>query len=82
MSNEVWFMKFAPLAVLCPKCGGKVWFGMDYDWPPELGGNYIEDRCQCASCKSEWRVDDAPPEFTAKDGECWNVDLDDYHEVK
>ena len=78
MSNETWFRKIAYLAVPCPKCGGKVWFGDLYDWPPELGGDYIRDECHCEECKAEWTSDDAPEQFTSKDGECWNINLEEY----
>lgn len=73
MSGEIWFVRYAPIAVPCPSCGGKVWFGHNYDWPPDLGGNYIGDLCKCAGCWQEWTADDAPPEFTSADGAMWNV---------
>lgn len=73
MGEEIWFVRYAPIAVPCPECGGKVWFGNDYDWPPDRGGNFLADRCVCEKCKREWTVDDAPKEFSSPDGEMWNI---------
>jgi hypothetical protein len=70
---EIYFIRCAPIAVPCPACGGKVWFGTDYDWPPNLGGDPIEDRCVCAGCKREWTIFDAPDNFMTPDQESWNV---------
>lgn len=77
--DKIYFVPVAPMLVNCPKCAGKVWFGMDFDWPPELGGDYVGDRCICETCKAEWVNEDAPPEFTMiEDGESyWNVNRDE-----
>lgn len=73
MSNETWFIRYAPIAVPCPKCGGRVWMGSDYDWPPELGGDFIQDRCECEKCKTEWTEENAPKDFSVNGGGYWNV---------
>lgn len=73
MNAETWFMRYAPIAVPCPNCGGRVWFGVDYDWPPELGGDFVQDRCECEKCKAEWTTKNAPKDFSVPGGEYWNV---------
>jgi hypothetical protein len=77
MNRETWWASWCNLAVPCPNCGGRAVLGHLYDWPPELGGGYLGDEIRCLDCKKEWTADDAPESFTAKDGECWNVDLED-----
>lgn len=74
--REVWFERRLVIAVPCPKCGGKVWLGDNYNWPPELGGDQEYESCVCESCKSEWLTEEAPPEFSA-DAEHWNAYLPD-----
>lgn len=76
-SDETWFKEIAYLAVPCPTCGGKVLLGNLFTWPLELGGDYIRDECLCEGCKTVWTAHDAPKSFTSKDGESWNVDLEE-----
>lgn len=70
--HAIW-MRHSEMVVPCPNCGGKVWFGADYDWLPELGGEWMRDLCVCEQCKAEWTEATAPKDFSTPDGEFWNV---------
>lgn len=62
-----------PLTVACPKCGGRLWFGEAYDWPPDRGGDFLDHVVECEHCGAEWCTANAPDEFITPSGEYWKV---------
>lgn len=74
MNGDTWWRKYKKLNSPCANCGDVVFLGSNYDWIPELGGEFTNDEVRCLTCGSAWLSDEAPKNFFTRNGEYWNVE--------
>lgn len=54
----MWFIENAECVKLCPNCGGKLFWGDVYNWPPDRGGDWQDCEIHCHTCGRQWDSDD------------------------
>lgn len=65
MNGETWQYPSGEFCVLCPKCNtGTLLWEQLFDWPPFLGGDFVDDVIRCTRCGTEWEFEASFPPGT------------------